>query len=115
MFPGKHQQTALEEFRILTPIAPRDGRAMGRTRRPDGHPFDGVIQNLDWFGKRFTTNRRADACRFRLGDRPLIAVDRKWIPLRLALRFHEVGRMRVALNLFSCLRRRLWARAWSLP
>ena len=53
---------------------------------------------------------RADALLFRSGDRTLVAVDPKWIPLRLALRFHEVGRMRVARNLFSYLQRRLRAK-----
>jgi hypothetical protein len=77
---------------------------------PAGHPFDGVLENLGWFGKRFTPNMRADALLFLSGDRRLIAIDPKWIPLGLALRFHQLGRTRVARNLWSYLQRRLRAR-----
>ncbi|AUX78695.1 DUF4334 domain-containing protein [Sinorhizobium fredii] len=111
MFPVKGQQTALEEFRSLPPIAPREMIGLWKGHGiPTGHPFDGVLENLGWFGKRFTPDMRADALLFRSGNRRLVAIDPKWIPLRLALRFHEVGRMRVARNLFSYLQRRLRAK-----
>ncbi|KKA11301.1 hypothetical protein VP03_24735 [Sinorhizobium meliloti] len=110
MLPVKDQQTALEEFRSLPPIAPRELVGLWKGHGiPTGHPFDGVLENLSWFGKRFTPDMRVDALLFRSGDRRLVAIDPKWIPLRLALRFHEVGRMRVARNLFSYLQRRLSA------
>ncbi len=108
----KDQQTVLEEFRRLPPIPPREMVGLWNGRGiPTGHPFDGVLENLGWFGKRFTPDMRADALLFRSGDRRLVAVDPKWIPLRLALRFHEVGRIRMASNLFSYLHPRLRARA----
>ncbi|APG87422.1 DUF4334 domain-containing protein [Sinorhizobium americanum] len=111
MLPVKNQQTALEEFRSMPPIAPREMVGLWKGHGiPTGHPFDGVLENLGWFGKRFTPEMRADALLFRSGDRRLVAVDPKWIPLRLALRFHEVGRMRMASNLFSYLQRRLRAK-----
>lgn len=111
MLPVKDQQTALEEFRSLPPIAPRELVGLWKGHGiPTGHPFDGVLENLSWFGKRFTPDMRVDALLFRSGDRRLVAVDPKWIPLRLALRFPEVGRMRVARNLFSYLQRRLRAK-----
>lgn len=111
MLPVKDQQTALEEFRSLPPIAPRELVGLWKEHGiPTGHPFDGVLENLSWFGKRFTPDMRVDALLFRSGDRRLVAVDPKWIPLRLALRFPEVGRMRVARNLFSYLQRRLRAK-----
>ncbi len=107
----KDQQTALEVFRSLPPIAPRELVGLWKGHGiPTRHPFDGVLENLGWFGKRFTPDMRADALLFRSGDQTLVAVDPKWIPLRLALRFHEVGRMRVARNLFSYLQRRLRAK-----
>jgi len=77
---------------------------------PAGHPFDGVLENLGWFGKRFTPDMRADALLFRLSERRLVAIDPAKIPLRLALRFHDVGRMRFARNLFSYLHRGMRAR-----
>ena len=46
---------------------------------------------------------------FRSGERRLVAIDPKRIPLRLALRFHRLGKARAARNLFSYLQRRLRA------
>lgn len=77
---------------------------------PAGHPFDGVLENLGWFGKRFRPDMRADALLFRFDERRLVAIDPARIPLRLALRFHKVGRMRLAKNLFAYLQRGLRAR-----
>jgi hypothetical protein len=100
----REQQTALEAFRSLPPIKPREKGI------PTGHPFDGVLENLGWFGKRFTPDMRADALLFRLGERRLDAIDPAWIPLGLALHFYSVGRTRVARNLFYYRQRRLRAR-----
>jgi hypothetical protein len=47
---------------------------------------------------------------FRSGEHQLVAIDPAKIPLGLALRFHHIGRMRVARNLFSHLQRALRAR-----
>ncbi|UVC12566.1 DUF4334 domain-containing protein (plasmid) [Rhizobium sp. TH2] len=99
-------QNALGEFQSLPPIEPREmiGLWTGRTF-PSGHPFDGVLENLGWFGKRFTPDMRADALLFRFDERRLIPIDPARITLRLALRFHKVGRTRAAKNLFSYLQR----------
>ncbi|WOS66007.1 DUF4334 domain-containing protein [Sinorhizobium fredii] len=108
--PVREQQTALAEFRSLLPVEPREIVGLWRGRGiPTGHPFDGVLENLGWFGKRFTPDMRADALLFRSGERRLIAIDPARIPLRLALRFYNVGRMRIARNLFSYLQRGLRA------
>ena len=58
---------------------------------PSGHPLDGVLENLGWFGKRFSAQMRADALLFRGGEKRPGAIDPAWIPLRLALR--EVKRV----------------------
>lgn len=109
--PVRDQQAMLEEFRRLPSIEPRDLVGLWKGHGiPAGHPFDGVLENLGWFGKRFTPNMRADALLFRSGEHRLTAIDPKWIPLQLALRFHEVGRTTIARNLFSYLHRRLRAR-----
>ena len=110
MLSVKDQQTALEEFRSLKPILPREMVGLWKGHGiPTGHPFDGMLENLGWFGKRFTSDMRADALLFRSEDRRLVAVDPKWIPLRMALRFYKIGRTRVARNLFSYLQRRVGA------
>ena len=107
----KEQQITLDAFRRLAPIAPRELVGLWKGRGiPAGHPFDGVLENLGWFGKRFTPDMRADALLFRAVGQRLVAIDPKWIPLRLALHFHAAGRTRGARNLFSYLQRRLRAR-----
>ena len=77
---------------------------------PSGHPLDGVLENLGWFGKRFSVHMRADALLFRGGEKRLVAIDPAWIPLRLALRFNKLGKTRAASNLLSYLLRRLRAK-----
>lgn len=105
------QQTVREDFESLPPIQPCELVGLWRGRGiPAGHPFDGVLENLGWSGKRFKPDRRADALLFRFSDRRLVAIDPKWIPLGLALRFHQLGRTRLGKSLFSCLQRRLRAR-----
>ncbi|WP_193393696.1 GXWXG domain-containing protein, partial [Rhizobium ecuadorense] len=99
--PLRDQQTVLEEFQSFPPIVPRELVGLWKGRGiPSGHPFDGVLENLGWFGKRFTPDMRADALLFRSGERRLVAIDPRWIPLALALRFHHIGRTWIAKNLF---------------
>lgn len=106
-----NQQTAFEEFRHLSPVEPAELVGLWKARGiATGHPLDGVLENLGWFGKRFTADLRADALLFRSGARRLTAVDPSPIPLGLALRFHRLGRTRAARNLFSYLQPRLSAR-----
>ncbi|MEF0941427.1 DUF4334 domain-containing protein [Rhizobium sp. BR 362] len=75
------------------------------------HPLDGVLENLGWYGKRFTTDLRADALLFAVGPHRLVAIDPAMIPLRLAFRFHRFGRTQVARNLFSYLQKICRAKA----
>ncbi|MDX0980034.1 DUF4334 domain-containing protein [Sinorhizobium medicae] len=104
-------QNALDEFQSLPPVEPGEMIGLWSGRGiPSGHPFDGVLENLGWFGKRFTPDMRADALLFRFDERRLIPIDPARIPLGLALRFNKVGRMRVARSLFSYLQRGFRAR-----
>lgn len=108
---NNQMQRALEQFKRLAPIKPREMIGLWSGRGiPSGHPLDGVLENLGWFGKRFTPGMRADALLFRLDDRRLVPIDPARIPLRLALRLHKVGKTRVARNLFSYLQRGLLAK-----
>ncbi|WEZ85667.1 DUF4334 domain-containing protein (plasmid) [Rhizobium sp. 32-5/1] len=101
----------MERFKELPPVELYEmiGLWTGRDI-PSGHPLDGVLENLGWFGKRFSGQMRADALLFRGGEKRVVAIDPAWIPLRLALRFHELGRTRAARYLFSYLLRRLTAK-----
>ncbi|OWV86377.1 DUF4334 domain-containing protein [Rhizobium sp. R693] len=105
------QQTTLEEFRSLTPIMPREMIGLWRGRGiPADHPFDGVLENLGWFGKRFTPDMRADALLFQSDKGKLVAIDPRWIPIGMALRFHKLGRASVARSLSSYLQFQFRAR-----
>jgi len=101
----------MERFQGLLPVEPHEMIGLWTGRGiPSGHPLDGVLENLGWFGKRFSAQMRADALLFRLGEKRLVAIDPAWFPLRLVLRFNKIGRTRVASNLFSNLLRRLSAK-----
>lgn len=105
-----NQEIALDQFRRLLPVTPSNLIGLWQGRGiASGHPLDGVLENLGWFGKRFTPQLRADALLFRSAQRHLIAIDPSPIPLGLALRFHRMGRTRAAQNLFSHLQRVLRA------
>jgi hypothetical protein len=96
----------LAYFDTLPPVPPSDMTGLWQGHeRPSGHPLDGVLANLGWYGKRFRPDGRADALLFRFRQDRLTAIDPAWIPMKLALRLGPVGRTRIARNLFSNLQR----------
>lgn len=105
------QKTAFEDFRHLSAVEPHELVGLWKgCGIATGHPFDGVLENLGWFGKRFTADLGADALLFRSAERRLTAVDPSMIPLGFALRFAGLGRTGAARNVFSYLQRRMRAR-----
>lgn len=78
--------TQMERFQGLPPVEPHEMIGLWTGRGiPSGHPLDGVLENLGWFGKRFSAQMRADALLFRGGEKRLVAINPAFIPLRLAL------------------------------
>ncbi len=64
------QKARKEWFQTLQPLRPEEIVGLWRgVRIPSDHPLDGVLENLQWFGKRFHADLRADALLFqwRLG------------------------------------------------
>lgn len=58
----------MERFKGLPPVEPREMIGLWTGRGiPSGHPLDGVLENLGWFGKRFSAQMRADALLFTEG------------------------------------------------
>ena len=103
--------TTLTWFQSLPPVLPNQMVGLWKgTGIPSGHPLDGVLENLQWFGKRFHPDMRADALLFQSGERRLIAVEPRWLPVRLAIRLASFGRTPVARNLFGYLRKAIRAR-----
>lgn len=77
---------------------------------PSGHPLDGVLENLGWFGKRFSPQMRADALLFRVGrsaSSPSIRPGFRSVSHSVSTRS---VRSRAASNLASYLLRRLRAK-----
>ncbi|WEX80161.1 DUF4334 domain-containing protein [Sinorhizobium numidicum] len=91
------------------PVAEMPGLWQGWSLR-SGHPLDGVLENLGWYGKLFHSNGRVDPLLFRAGGQRLVAVDPARIPLKLALRFACFGRATFAHNVFSYMQQFLLAR-----
>ncbi|MBD9489999.1 MULTISPECIES: DUF4334 domain-containing protein [unclassified Ensifer] len=102
---------ALGRFRKLPPVYGHELAGLWRgSGVPTGHPLDGVLENLGWFGKRFHPNLRADALLFQIGPGRLVALEPAYIPLGLALRLGSIGRTRLVRHCFRFLQRPLRAR-----
>ena len=104
------QDEALGFFDDLAPVRPADMVGLWQGRGvTTGHPLDGVLENLGWFGKRFHPDLRADALLFQAGSKRLVPVDPAAIPVRLAIRFGAFGRTRIARNWFSYIQKAIRA------
>lgn len=105
------QERTLAWFRTLEPVNAADMIGLWRgTGCPSGHPLDGVLENLGWFGKRFLPGLRADALLFERAPGKLIAIEPAYCPIRLTLGIAGVGRRPFARSLFSHITPRLRAR-----
>ncbi|WP_262928097.1 DUF4334 domain-containing protein [Rhizobium cauense] len=108
----RSQNEALSFFDELQPVVPAEMIGLWQGHGiATGHPLDGVLENLGWYGKRVHPDLRADALLFRAGPGRLAAVDPALIPLELALWLSRFGRTRIARNWFTYLQRAVRARA----
>ncbi|OHV77100.1 DUF4334 domain-containing protein [Rhizobium sp. LCM 4573] len=109
--PLPSQEIALEYFDSLETVPPKELVGLWEGKGiPTGHPLDGVLENLGWYGKRFNANMRADALLFQTGGYRLVPIDPAYIPVRLLLRFAQFARTKPARNCFGHLQKALWAR-----
>lgn len=105
------EDDAFALFDSLQPVDPVEIEGLWRGRSLEtGHPLDGVLENLGWYGKRFHPDGRADALLFFWDEHRLIPVDPAGIPIRLALKMGRFGRRRIAKTLFSYLVKALRAK-----
>jgi hypothetical protein len=108
-FPS--EDAAFTYFDTLQPVSAVELIGLWKgSEVPSGHPFDGVLENLEWYGKRLRADMRADALLFKKSVDRLVPVDPSPIPLNFALRFPRLGRTKVARNLFSHLLKHLRAK-----
>lgn len=104
------QEEATRWFHSLDPVRPVDMIGLWKGQgHPSGHPMDGVLDNLHWYGKRFNSDMRADALLFEGDPGRLVAIDPKFFPVRLASTFAKFGRSARAWNLFTNIRARVRA------
>lgn len=74
--PSSTQERTLAWIRMLEPVNPAEMIGLWKgSGHPSGHPLDGVLENLGWFGKRFHTDLRADALLFERAPGKLIAIE----------------------------------------
>jgi hypothetical protein len=87
-----HQQsTRIAWFDSLPPVRPSEMVGVWRGEGiPSGHPLDGVLENLQWFGKRFDPDLRADALLFQWRPGRLVPIEPSFFPIRLSLRLATV-------------------------
>lgn len=105
------QERTLAWFRMLEPVNPAEMIGLWRgSGHPSGHPLDGVLENLGWFGKRFHPDLRADALLFERAPGKLIAIEPAYFPIWWALSFAGIGRKAFARGLFSHITPRIGAR-----
>lgn len=73
------------------PLSQMVGRWKGEGL-PTGHPMDGLLEALSWYGKEFVDADRVHPLLFS-GKGGIVAVDPARIPLQLALRLTQRGRL----------------------
>ncbi|QGQ20198.1 DUF4334 domain-containing protein [Cellulomonas sp. JZ18] len=102
---GTTPDAALALFDPLPPVAVEDllGRWRG-TGVPTGHPFDGLLEVLGWYGKRMVTPDVVHPLVFRGAGGRLVAITPTWLPLRAALRLAPVVPRALAGPVFALVR-----------
>jgi len=105
------QSEKIAWFASLPPVIPTELTGVWRGEGiPSGHPLDGVLENLQWFGKKFHPDLRADALLFQWRPRRLVPIEPAFFPIRTVIRFAAFAKTSVARNWFSRLNKLVRAR-----
>lgn len=95
------QSEKIAWFGSLPPVLPAELTGLWRGKGiPSGHPLDGVLENLQWFGKRFHPDLKADALFFQWWPDRLVPLAPYFFPIRIVIRIGAFGRTSVARNWF---------------
>lgn len=95
---------ALERYDALPPVGCAELRGLWRgSGVPTGHPLDGTLENLGWFGKRFDDDDRVHPLVFRT-RRGLASVHPGLVPLAVVLRTAPLLRTAPAAAAFAVVR-----------
>lgn len=102
---GLSPRAALALFDRLGPVEPEEMAGLWRgSDLPSGHPLDGLLGALGWYGKAFHGPDRVDPLLFRGRGGRIVALDPARLPLRLALALPGLARSPVARAGFTLLR-----------
>jgi hypothetical protein len=101
---GMTCRAALERFDGM-PAAKLDGlTGLWRGRSlPTGHPLDGLLEALDWYGKEILSDRRVHPLLFRRRSGRRLALDPAWMPVEVALRWPALARSPVSRAVFRAV------------
>ncbi len=96
---------AFRRFDALAAVEPAQmvGRWRGRGC-PTGHPLDGVLERLGWYGKAFEPPDRAHPLLFARPSGGPVALDPRFLPVRLPLRWPALARGAAARSGFAAVR-----------
>lgn len=109
---GASPPEAVARFDSLPGADPDDlaGLWQGRTL-PTGHPLDGLLEALGWYGKAVLRNGQVHPLLFRRPSGQLVALDPAWMPAELALRWPALARSPATRIAFQALSPLLRARS----
>ena len=74
---------------------------------PTGHPLDGVLEALGWYGKAFESADRVYPLLFRSGSGAVIPLDPSFMPVSVALRWPALAKSAPVRSAFAAGRRLL--------
>jgi hypothetical protein len=97
-----------EAFRRFDGLAAVEPEAMmGRWRGrswPTGHPLDGLLEEVGWYGKSFEPPDRAHPLLFGKGPGGLVAIDPFFLPVGLPMRWPVLARNAPSRAAFAATR-----------
>lgn len=108
---GSCPAEALRRFDDLATVEPAAmlGRWQG-AGLPAGHPLDGLLEALGWYGKDIESPDRVHPLLFRTASGPPVALEPAIMPVGLALRCPQLARGSVIRKLFAAASPLLQAR-----
>jgi hypothetical protein len=94
---------AFFDARPAVAVQELEGRWRG-TGLPTGHPWDGLLERLGWYGKAFAGAEGVDPLLFQLGDGRVRPLDPGLVPAGLVLRWPQLFHDRVLQALVRAVR-----------
>lgn len=104
-------RAALDHFDCLLGAHPAEVAGVWRGRSlPTGHPLDGLLETLGWYGKEILPDGLVHPLLFRHPSGRLVALEPAWMPAGIALRWPALARGHATQAAFRALGPLLQAR-----